>query len=75
MYCNNCGTEIKEDGIYCSKCGTSAYENKDPNVSEKNWLATFLLCFFLGTLGIHSFYAGKTSIGVIQLLTDRKSVV
>ena len=28
-----------------------------------------LLCFFLGSLGIHRFYLGYTIIGVIQLLT------
>ena len=37
--------------------------------SEKSWIATFLLCWFLGGYGIHSFYAGKTINGVIQLLT------
>ena len=39
------------------------------NVSEKDWLTSVLLCFFLGSLGIHSFYAGKTGIGIAQLLT------
>ncbi len=37
--------------------------------SEKSWLVTLLLCFFLGSLGVHSFYVGKTVYGVIQLLT------
>ena len=35
----------------------------------KSKLTVILLCFFLGSLGIHRFYLGYTLIGVIQLLT------
>ena len=35
----------------------------------KSKLIAILLCFFLGSLGIHRFYLGYTLIGVIQLLT------
>lgn len=37
--------------------------------SPKSGIATLLLCFFLGCLGIHRFYVGKTGTGIIQLLT------
>ena len=37
--------------------------------SEKNWLATLLLCLFVGPLGIHRFYAGKIGTGILQLIT------
>lgn len=37
--------------------------------SEKDWLVTLLLCWFLGYLGAHSFYSGKIGVGIAQLLT------
>ena len=38
-------------------------------VSPKSQLIALLLCLFVGGLGIHRFYLGYTTIGVIQLLT------
>lgn len=37
--------------------------------SEKSWLATLLLCLFLGPLGVHRFYVGKIGTGILQLIT------
>lgn len=36
---------------------------------QKDWLTTFLLCLFLGPLGIHRFYSGHIAIGLIQFFT------
>jgi len=36
---------------------------------EKSQLTALLICFFVGVLGIHRFYLGYTTIGIIQLLT------
>lgn len=37
--------------------------------SEKSYIAMILLCFFLGSLGIHRFYAGKIGTGILMIIT------
>lgn len=36
---------------------------------QKSWLVTFILCIFLGYLGIHRFYTGNVVTGILQILT------
>ena len=38
-------------------------------VSEKGFVPTLLLCYFLGVLGVHRFYAGKIGTGILMILT------
>jgi TM2 domain-containing membrane protein YozV len=37
--------------------------------SEKGFVPTLLLCFFLGFLGVHRFYVGKIGTGILMLIT------
>ncbi|MED3804852.1 TM2 domain-containing protein [Lysinibacillus xylanilyticus] len=37
--------------------------------SDRNYIATILLCFFLGSLGAHRFYAGKIGTGILMVIT------
>lgn len=74
VFCSSCGEIIKKEAEICPKCGvrqkTSTSVQYDPaEVSEKSRLVTFLLCTFLGGIGVHRFYVGKVASGVFMILT------
>ena len=38
-------------------------------VSDKGFVPTLLLCFFLGMFGVHRFYVGKILTGILMIVT------
>lgn len=48
---------------------TSPSASAPVSATNKRILPAFLLCFFLGPLGVHRFYVGKIGTGILHLLT------
>jgi len=38
-------------------------------IPHKSKMTALILCFFLGVLGVHRFYVGKTGSGIVWLFT------
>lgn len=47
----------------------STKDNNSSESSDKSQLVAFLLCWFLGIIGIHRFYLGHIGVGILYLLT------
>ncbi len=73
MHCPKCGKDI-EDSKFCPDCGQAVDgpvalpENSTDGCVKVNKIAYALLGIFLGSLGIHRFYAKKYISGIIYIL-------
>lgn len=72
-YCPECGETVPNPRAeVCLKCGVSLKKiHTSPTqvaTKPKQKIVAALLAFFFGYLGIHRFYLGYTTIGLIQLL-------
>lgn len=75
MYCPKCGKDV-EDSKFCPECGAAVDEAAVVPVKETtndgcvkvNKIAYALLAIFLGSLGIHRFYARRPVSGILYIL-------
>ena len=72
IYCRECGYKHSDKAKACPKCGAPSEETLSKNinklVNKKSMLVYLLLCWFVGILGAHRFYIGKTGSGLAILL-------
>jgi TM2 domain-containing membrane protein YozV/RNA polymerase subunit RPABC4/transcription elongation factor Spt4 len=70
-FCRNCSSPVDPAAAVCLKCGvalSSAGAQSSLGGNPKSKIVAGLLGIFLGGLGIHRFYLGYTTIGIVQLL-------
>lgn len=75
-FCQNCGTEIEEGKAFCANCGAPADGEQatakpaaaPAGTQPKSKMVAGLLGIFLGAWGIHNFYLGNSSRGIIQIV-------
>lgn len=71
IFCSSCGAIIKRAAELCPKCGVRNRAGGpafSADASDKDWLTALLLCIFVGCLGVHRFYLGRTASGVCMIL-------
>ncbi len=86
MYCNNCGSEMANDAKFCPVCGRpvqqsgprqethnvyQGYVQNTPYAAPpKSRLLAGILALLFGGIGVHNFYLGNTTRGVIQIVVS-----
>lgn len=65
------GGQLKANALVHSTSGGGWFPAKEIPwlFSDKQWLVTVLISFFVGALGIDRFYLGYTGLGIAKLLT------
>lgn len=67
--CPQCGAMVPSRCGECPQCGAPIQVPTSTNgsASSDRWLTALLLCFFLGWAGVHRFYVGDKTKGLIML--------
>ena len=76
MYCTRCGAQNPDNSSFCSKCGNQLNPPQSIPQPATQWqpseakskVVAGLLGIFLGSIGIHRFYLGYMTIGIIQIV-------
>lgn len=70
IFCSNCGTKIPENSGFCPNCGTklSSPAGKPAQANNSKRIPAAIFALILGTLGIHYFYIGKNTAGILTIV-------
>ena len=81
VICPHCGCQVEDIREYQAEAApqivinntnsnvNSNVMNAGPGLRMRNKWVAFCLCLFLGFIGAHKFYEGKTGMGILYLFT------
>lgn len=74
-FCINCGTQMDDSQQFCPSCGAAqnagtATTTTTATPGAKSKLVAGLLGILLGGIGVHNFYLGNTTRGIIQIVVS-----
>ena len=67
MYCSSCGDVVKREAEICPHCGVRLRDPPGRDAGDKRLIAALLALLF-GGFGIHKFYLGQKTHGVLYLV-------
>lgn len=70
-YCSYCGKELPAGADVCMSCGV-AVKKKDAflegELGGQNKVVLAIVCFLLGSIGIHNFMMGEVKKGIFKIV-------
>jgi len=67
-FCANCGKPVDPNADVCLSCGVAIKKKEAAQYGKYDKITIAVICFFLGTLGIHNFLLGETKKGIIKIV-------
>ena len=67
-FCAHCGAPTNANASVCLSCGCNVTPNTAKKINGQDKITVALVCFFLGSLGIHNFIMGETKRGVLKIV-------
>jgi TM2 domain-containing membrane protein YozV len=70
-FCHECGAIIRTKAEICPKCGVrqpGGWGGLSTTPNGRSKLAAALFAIFLGGIGVHKFYLGRTGQGILYLV-------
>ncbi len=67
-FCANCGKAVDPNADVCLGCGMAIKKPVSKSLGGQDKLTMALICFFLGSIGIHNFMMGENKKGVFKII-------